>query len=241
MNLTDILKGAFGVYRRHPGRLFLVAAPAIPLTAAGLLMGSVFEDSWVVAVVVLPVASWVLYVVPAAAVVRAVADALAGTVPDFRRSYVAVMSRLGRLVLATLRFGIVFQALIIVIVGAPLAFYLLIRWLFFPQAIMLEDARAGEALKRSGDLVSGSWWRVFGIALVIMAMSVAPTLFVNLVLLPGPASGFHGLGLLPAPAAIWAAVNSVIGAAVLPFATSAETILFLDLRVRRGWATVGAA
>jgi len=79
VNLTDILKGAFGVYRRHPGRMFLVAAPAIPLTIAGTLVSSLFLDSWIMAVVVLPIAFGVPSFVLVAALVRAVADALEGT------------------------------------------------------------------------------------------------------------------------------------------------------------------
>lgn len=241
MNLTDILNGAFGVYRRHPGRLFLIAAAIIPLSVIATLVGSLFADSWIVALVILPIALGVLYAVPSAALVRAVADALAGTTPDFWRSYAAAISRLGRLVLATLRLQIIVEALAFVVVGAPLAFYLLIRWFFFAQAIMLEDARAGEALKRSGDLVTGSWWRVAGIALVIVIISAAPTVFVSFVLFPGPAGGFGGVGLLSPPSGVSSTVTSVIGALMLPFAVSAETILFIDLRARQARAAIAVA
>jgi len=240
VNLTDILKGAFGAYRRHPRGLFLVAAPAVVVTPAWTLVSSLFEDFWVVVVVILPVAFWVVCGVPAAALVRAGADTLGGTPPHFWRSYAAVVSRLGPLMLAALRFWVIFQALSIIVVGTPLAFYLLIRWLFFQQAIMLEDARAGEALKRSGDVVTGSWWRVFGIMLVIMIVSAGPTFFVSFVLFPGPPGGFGGLGLLSPPAAVSIAVTSVIGTLMLPFAVSAETILFLDLRARHGRAAAAA-
>jgi hypothetical protein len=230
MNLADILRGAFALYRRYPGELFLVAAVTIPLGIGGILAVSLFEDYWVVTVV-LPIASWVLYVVPAAAVIGAVAVALDGTQPSLWRSYAAVMSRLGRLVLAALRFGIVIQLLTIVIVGIPLVIYLLPRWAFFLQALMMEDARAGEAFRRSGDLVTGSWWRVTAILAVILIVSSAPTVFVSLVLFHGAAGDF-GLGLLPAPLAVSVTVSSAISAILLPFAASAETILFLDLRAR---------
>jgi hypothetical protein len=166
---------------------------------------------------------------------------LEGTAPDFWRSYAAVISRLGRLVLAALRYQIIVQALTIVVVGIPFAVYLLTRWLFFQQAIMLEGARAGEGLKRSGDLVAGSWWRVFGITLVIMIISAAPTVFVSFVLFPGPPGGFDGVGVLSPPAGVSIAVTSLIGALMMPFAVSAETILFFDLRGRRAAAAVAPA
>ena len=238
MNLTDILKGAFEVYRRNPWALFLVAAPAIPLTVAGIL---VTPDSWVLTVVILPIALMVLYAVPAAALIRAVADALDGTAPDFWKSYAAAFSRLSRIVPAVLRWWITLQVLSIIVIGAPLAFYLLTRWFFFQQAIVLEDARAGASLKRSGDLVAGSWWRVFGITLVIMIISAAPTVFVSFVLFPGPPGGFDGVGVLSPPAGVSIAVTSLIGALMMPFAVSAETILFFDLRGRRAAAAVAPA
>ena len=241
MKLSDILGRAFRVYYRHPATLFLVAAPTIPLGITTILVSASFADLWVLTVVILPIASGVPSLVVVAALVRAVADALEGTAPDFWRSYGAVVSRLGSVVLAALRFEITVQALTIVGVGIPLAAYLFTRWFFFPQAIMLEGKRAGEALKRSGDLVSGSWWRVFGITLLIAVISAAPTVFVSFVVFPGPPGGFGGLGLLSPPAGVSATVTSVIGALMLPFAAGAETILFFDLSGRHARAAVAAS
>ena len=136
MNLTDILKGAFGVYRRHPVALFLIAAAWIPLTIADILVSSLFLDSWIMALIVLPLLSGILGVIPAAALVRAVADALEGPPPGFWQSYAAVISRLGRLALATLRFQITVQVLMLILVGIPLAIYLMTRWAFFLQTII---------------------------------------------------------------------------------------------------------
>ena len=44
--------------------------------------------------------------------------------------------------------------------------YLLIRWFFVAQCVVIEDKRGFDALARSGQLVRGNWWRVFGIVLV---------------------------------------------------------------------------
>jgi hypothetical protein len=238
MSLRDILRGAFRAYCRYPRELFLVAVVMVPLGVGWALVISLLADRWILTVVVLPITFGVLCLVCSAAIIRAAADALEGRTPGFWRSYAAVISRLDRLVLAALRFQITLQLLMIVILGIPFAVYLFTRWFFFPQAIMLEKAGPGEAFKRSGDLVTGFWWRVFGILLAITILSSVPVAFVGLVLLPGLPGGIEGLGLLPTPLVVSATVTSVIGAIMLPFVISAQTILFFDQRERRGRATL---
>ncbi|MCJ7511120.1 MAG: glycerophosphoryl diester phosphodiesterase membrane domain-containing protein [Dehalococcoidia bacterium] len=240
MSLSDILRGAFRAYCRYPRELFLVALVMVPLGLGWALVISLLADQWILTLIVLPITFGVLGTVIGAGLIRAAADALEGTTPGFWRSYAAVIPRLDRLVLAALCFQITVQLLMIVILGIPIAVYLLIRWLFFGQAIMLEDAGAGEAFKRSGDLVAGFWWRVFGILLVIGLVSLVPVAFVSLVLLPGLPGGMQGLGLLPAPPVVSATVTSVIGAIIAPFVVSAQTILFFDQRERRGKAALAA-
>ena len=46
------------------------------------------------------------------------------------------------------------------------AIWLAVRLLLSPVALILEKAGVGTAIRRSARLVSGSWWRVFGIALL---------------------------------------------------------------------------
>jgi hypothetical protein len=236
MSLSDILRGAFRAYCRYPRELFLVAVVMVPLGVGWALVVSLLADRWIFTLLVLPIAFGVLGTVFAAALIRAAADALEGKTPGFWRSYAAVIPRLDRLVLAALCFQITLHLLMLLILGIPLAVYLLARWLFFAQAIMLEDAGAGEAFKRSGDLVTGFWWRVFGILLVITIFSLVPVAFVSLVLLPGLAGGIEGLGLLPTPLVVSATVTGVLGAIISPFFISAQTVLFFDQRERRGRA-----
>ena len=123
----------------------------------------------------------------------------------------------------------------------PLAFYFIVRWLFFPQAIMLEDVRAGEGLKRSGDLVSGSWWRVAGIVLLITMISLALTVFLRFAVFPGVPGGFGGIGLASPPSIVSVAATCIIDALALPLVVSVETLLFFDLRWRRTVAAVAPA
>ena len=44
--------------------------------------------------------------------------------------------------------------------------YLAVRWYFVPQTVVIEGARGPQALSRSGLLVTGFWWRMFGLVLL---------------------------------------------------------------------------
>jgi len=67
----------------------------------------------------------------------------------------------------------VFVAVLIAAAGVILGLFvfilpglwLFVRWAFVPQAVVLDGRRGVAALQRSAELVAGSWWRVFGIAI----------------------------------------------------------------------------
>ena len=52
-------------------------------------------------------------------------------------------------------------------VGVGLVIYLKVCWSFTTASIMWEDAGTLQSFQRSGSLVQGSWWRVFGILLLL--------------------------------------------------------------------------
>ena len=51
------------------------------------------------------------------------------------------------------------------------ALYFTISWMFWAFAILIEEKSVWRALKRSKQLVQGTWWRVCGIALAIVLLS----------------------------------------------------------------------
>ena len=57
--------------------------------------------------------------------------------------------------------GVMLGLLALVIPGL----YLAIRWCFSIQAAVIDSSRGPEALRRSSELVKGSWWRVAGMIL----------------------------------------------------------------------------
>ena len=79
------------------------------------------------------------------------------------------------LVLANLVNGLALlgaAVLILVLIGVPLFFYLVVIWFFFVECIMVENTGPMGALWRSRDLVRGSYWRVFMIGVVYVVLGV---------------------------------------------------------------------
>jgi hypothetical protein len=126
-------------------------------------------------------------------------------------------------------FGAVLLAAIGIAAGFVALFvpgiYLLIRWYFVPQAVVIEDARGPAALTRSSEIVQGSWWRTFG--LVVLA-NVAVALPALLLLAP-----FNAIAS-SSDQAVWALVGTIIASSVTtPFVALYSTLLYYDLLARR--------
>jgi len=124
----------------------------------------------------------------------------------------------GAVVLAALGIAIGFLALIVPGV------YLAVRWYFVPQAVVIEGARGPAALRRSGQIVQGFWWRTF--ALVLLAnLAVAIPGF--LLLAPFTAIAESS------DQAVWALVGTILATSVTtPFVALFSTLLYYDLLAR---------
>ncbi len=55
---------------------------------------------------------------------------------------------------------------LLLLVLVPVGVYLYVRWILTTPPIMLEEAGAVDALRRSAQLVKGRWWTVFGYLIV---------------------------------------------------------------------------
>ncbi len=133
--------------------------------------------------------------------------------------------------------------------------FLYVRWSLAPVVLVLDGVfpvrtsagrpGIGGALGGSWRLVRGSWWRVLGITLLV---GLIAGIVANVVSIPfslvgaavtaassirSGATGFGSSGL--------AGLGSLVGAAlVLPFTVACLTLLYLDLRMRRGLDLVAA-
>jgi hypothetical protein len=124
-----------------------------------------------------------------------------------------------------------------VIGGGILALYTYILLSLSSPALILEKQSIGKALGRSRKLVTGSWWRVFGITLLI---GILTTVISGIVQLPfsfatGGLSQFNG-GDVPTSFVDMAilGIGQVISYGItFPFGAGALALLYIDQRMRR--------
>ena len=55
----------------------------------------------------------------------------------------------------------------------PFSLYLAVRWGFVAEIFLIEKTGIKDAFKRSSELVRGTWWRIFGILVLILMLSAA--------------------------------------------------------------------
>ncbi|HEX8496104.1 MAG TPA: hypothetical protein VF661_02825 [Actinomycetales bacterium] len=143
------------------------------------------------------------------------------------------------------------------VIGVPAAIVvtilLYVRLAFAAPALLLEGLGVVPALRRSWRLVSGSWWRVFGILLLtgIIATVANGLLQTPFSLVGGvlagvlaPASGSSAADM--APTLIITTVAGNIGTVIAstvsaPFSAAVTALLYIDLRIRREGLDVALA
>lgn len=128
----------------------------------------------------------------------------------------------------------IFVALFIIgglltLAGIVIAVWLGVRWFSAAFAVVIEGKGPIVGLGRSWNLVTGSWWRVFGIALVIgiVLIVVAMVISIPIGIIGGIAGGVEGGTVV---GSIAGAIATIV---VTPFAYIADTLLYFDLRVRK--------
>ena len=103
--------------------------------------------------------------------------------------------------------------------------YLFVRWYFVPQAVVLEGTRGAGALRASGRLIGGAWWRTFALILLV---NVAALLAAVVIGAPFTAAADSS------NRAIWSLIGQIVaGVITQPFAALFATLLYFDLRERR--------
>jgi hypothetical protein len=114
--------------------------------------------------------------------------------------------------------------------------YLYGRLSLAPAALVLEKARIRTALSRSGELVKGSWWRVFGILLLtsIIGTIVSSVLVVPLALLGGIAafSSDATTGSVALFVILTQIGSGLASFLVSPFTAGVRALLYVDRRMR---------
>ncbi|NEE02474.1 hypothetical protein [Phytoactinopolyspora halotolerans] len=133
------------------------------------------------------------------------------------------------------------------LVAVLLSIWLYVRYSLAAPALMLETQTSGhgpatpigirKALSRSSQLVSRSWWRVFGILLLVFLIIALITQVVSIPFsipaLLGDGDMFTVVGM-SFGALVLSTLGSVISAMITaPFNAGATALLYVDLRIRR--------
>ena len=103
--------------------------------------------------------------------------------------------------------------------------YLLVRWLFVAQCVVIEDKRGFDALARSSQLVRDNWWRAFGIVLATQLIAAIPAILVSVPLGAAAESVDRELPRL--------AGDMLVDIVTVPFVAIVITLLYYDLLARR--------
>ena len=215
--LTDLIAETVRLYRVYFWLFFPIAlVPQIP-SLIGLTTLSPAQE------VALAFVVFVLTVIAQGAVVHSVAEIYAGHPVSVQASYRRAIGLSAPLVAGQFLLLAASVGLVVIIVGIPVAFFILVLFGFFPQATIVERRAFGPAFGRSARLVQGSWWRIFGIGVVYVLVYAAPvvvlavltsTLFLD-------SSTATTLGLV------------LVGALGMPWILIGTTLLYFDLRVRK--------
>jgi hypothetical protein len=225
-----LLRDALSVYRRHFWTFLAIGAVVIVpseliVSGVGLeQLSADYDPTPSLAEAAIPGAVSFLVVAPliTAICVFALRSVAAGSPPRAREALVKGFELFTPLFFAVLlaALGIALGLLLIV----P-GIYLFVRWYFVPQTVVLEDARGPGALRASGRLIEGAWWRTFALILLV---NVAALLAAVVIGAPFTAAADSS------NRAIWSLFGQIVaGVITQPFAALYSTLLYFDLRERR--------
>jgi hypothetical protein len=138
-------------------------------------------------------------------------------------AYKKVLPKIGPILGVGLIVALIIALLGSTFIGLLLGVWLIVRWAFFAQVIVLEDVSPVGALHRSARLVRGDWWRVGSMLLFVTSIALLLGPLIGTVLLFVSSASFDFVNL----------ISSVVYAVVLPYAAIASTYLYFDLRVAK--------
>lgn len=131
-------------------------------------------------------------------------------------AYKAVLRNIRPIALPFLKAAAILILLCVTLVGIPVAIWLLVRWLFIPQAVMLDRQLGDDAMKASKATVERHWWPTAAKALVLTIVGSAPGAIIGLILLVFGSTTVQFTNV----------AASLIFAGFLPFSLLGLTILY---------------
>ena len=222
LEFSSLLVKSATIYRNN--FVYFITLSLIPQLPGILLSFGNFQDFQIILPILLLFSP--LYILSSAASVMGISQYyLVGKMDIgycFKRAWYKILS----LYIAFMVFGLVLIGagfLTIILIGLPLLLYLFTVWFFFVECIMLDRKGPLDSLWQSRDLVSGSFWRVFGIGLGFTSIIVLASVFAQvLVSTLMPNSHFVAIIFL-----------SIVSIVILPIGWNGRTLVYYDLRVRK--------
>ncbi len=233
--IGELLRAAFQLYRRHWRTLMAIAAVVVvPLTLLQYGAGHWFrtngqqlQDSAEVSTSLWAVAgAWLLaalvglllYQVLTGAITRNIAAEVAGQDLGLEQSYRFGFARLGPILVVSILVGLATLLGLIMLVIPGI--YIGVRLAVSIQALVVEDKRGTEAMRRSWDLVGGHWWHA---ALTMLVAGLITGVVNAVITAPFGAGAWLVQGIA-------AAVATTV---TLPYGALVGVLLYLDLRARK--------
>jgi hypothetical protein len=233
--IGETLSAAFQLYRRHWRTLVAIAAVVVvPLTLLQYGIGhwvrthgqqmqgqaEVSTSFWAVASASLLAAlvGLLLYQVLTGAITRTIAAEVTGQDLGLEQSYRFGFARLGPILVVSVLVGLatILGLIVFIIPGI----YIGVRLAVSIQALVVEDKRGTEAMRRSWHLVGGHWWHA---ALTLLVAALITGLVNAVITAPFSAGAWFLQGIA-------AAVATIV---TLPYGALVGVLLYLDLRARK--------
>ena len=258
MSFTDILDGMFTLYRNH-FRLFLeivlvyfVLEYVIDKVIMFFTIEYPYEES--ISVLILPLLiNTLLAILIIGALCYASAQVFLGRNITAKDALKQTLQRFLPFLGTNIIYTLVVSVLFITCIGIPFAIYLSVRWGLYSLPVLFEETRIMTSLRRSTELVKGTWWRVCGImlALFLIHQMIQSILGNSFGIIFFFITGVEGVAdgnpldailrfLFPTPLNIgWlmymirSFVMLSITALAMPIAAIGSTLLYFDLRIRK--------
>jgi hypothetical protein len=231
--LAEIVLGAPRIYLAHWPLWLFLGSIFIPVSFAVMLLDQLVGLEWLTdlanttviepatELIGMALGALIAATVVSVAVMAALRDLDEGNRPSVSGVFSRILDRGPSLVGQIVVYTAVITLLSLTVLGLPLAIFLAVSWAVAAQAVIIEDRPAIGALKRSSQLVKGSWLRVLGF-IVLIALLVG---------LPGPviAFGFLALSDPPIVQVVYPVLCALYVLVLFPLGFIANGLLYGDL------------
>ncbi len=255
-NLGDLLDDALGHYRRD--FLFLLALSALTTVPSTLLSVALtvplpawYHSIFLGSDILQPFVGQALTAIASAALCVAISSQTANGARTLSSVFRFVVKRLQRLLQSVVLATVATDLLLITFIGAPVGFYLQVRWFVLIPVAMFENEPTGIALLRRSDfLTKGTVLRIFVVLLVeTIAIDLPSLLLARLAAawwtteswgLPFGIPRRNGIIVYTTTyAAVSSLVRSAISLVTLPFLVAVMFVLYQEVSVHREPSAMG--